>query len=64
MSRERFIQECRKLGMGDLTIGRRNLLNEPLKPDEWGEVYRALLAFQYHIRLIVAKSRSEREHET
>lgn len=39
----------------------RPLVNEPLTAEDWGEVYRAMLAFRTQVRLIVVRAR-QRSH--
>jgi hypothetical protein len=55
-----WIKECRKLGIGNLSIGHRSFNNELTKED-WTALYHALLAFQYHVKLIVAHRRAMNE---
>ncbi len=53
-----WVAECRKLGIGDLTVGRRPLSEEKLTKDDWRQVYFALLSFQCQLKLIVAHRRA------
>jgi hypothetical protein len=50
-------QIANKLGIGNLVLGHKKLVDEPLNTDDWGEVYRTMLAFQHHLKLIVLNAR-------
>ena len=45
------------VGLGDLTLGHRELADEPLTVEDWAEIHRVYLAFQHHVRLVVLKAR-------
>lgn len=49
--------EANELGIGHTVMGHRPLADEPLTAEQWGEVYRAYLAFQAHVRFIVLEAR-------
>ena len=49
-----------EIGLGNLALGHRPLVNEPLSVDDWREVYDALRAFQHHMRLIVFRARERK----
>lgn len=40
-----------------VALGHNPLVNEPLTEQDWEEIWRAYVAFQHHLRLIVLKAR-------
>jgi hypothetical protein len=55
---DKYIKAVRCLGLGDITMHHRKLQDEPLSAEDWAEVYRATLAYQFHLSLIVARARA------
>lgn len=47
--------------MGETCLGRRNLCREPLTVEDWRQVNDALMAFQFQLKLIVARARKRQE---
>ena len=58
---DEFVKQCRELGLGDLTLHHDKLADEPLSKEDWAEVYRTTLAYQFHLRMIVAHARARTE---
>jgi hypothetical protein len=63
MSKTKIRQEADKLGIGNLALGHRWLVNEPLNKEDWAEVHRATLAYQHQIKLIVLNARMREQNE-
>jgi hypothetical protein len=49
--------------LGDLTLGHRPLVSEPLAKEDWQQVYDSLRAFQFQLRLIVKRARQRNDQE-
>jgi len=43
--------------LNNIRLGHMPLIDEPLTDEDWGEVWRAYVAFQHQLRMIVLKVR-------
>jgi hypothetical protein len=57
---QEYIKAARALGLGDITMHHRKLSEEPLSKEDWAEVYRATLAYQFHLQIITARARARK----
>ncbi|MFA5300613.1 MAG: hypothetical protein WC389_20695 [Lutibacter sp.] len=57
-------QIANKLGIGNICLGHKKLVDEPLNAEDWAEVHRATLAYQHQIKLIVLNARMRTQNET